>query len=196
MSYDEFYSETESRLTAERLFDAVDANGDGEVSMLEWIANPIMVSTEATDTVIRERFGYYDVDGSASLRFVEIYGTNRAKKIAFEEFRGLWPQMDYSGDGVLDNDEITTALEQLTGQTWSDLALDGFISTFDKNGDGQVNMIEMWLVQSQLWDQEKEEYSTRVLSEREFWPIWVAFDPDLDGYCSFDDFVAAFGDDS
>ena len=132
-----------------RRFATVDREpADGRLSPEEWNINPTFVGERPTDTLIRERFGYYDANGDGAVDFDELYLTIASKNLAWARFQSLWATLDVNRSGFIDAKELDEALNDDDTTDWERYHLDELIALFDQNKDGKVNMVEMWLVKS------------------------------------------------
>ena len=72
----------------------------------------------------------------------------KSKKLAYQRFLNIWNTLDTNGNGWTDADEAWPGLESTTNTEWSRYTIDQFLQIFDKNHDGKVGMLEMWMVSS------------------------------------------------
>ena len=86
--------------------------------MPEWSANRLFLPKSASESTVRERFGYYDENADGFVTRNELYRVIRASAVRWNRFEKFWSLLDPTGDSWTDFYE---ALDGLRAAMGSDL---------------------------------------------------------------------------
>lgn len=134
-----------------KTFDAIDDDGNGEISLQEFITAMTTGDMEGElDTKqAEEMFHNLDVDGDHMLNKSELMlsVTNKVLCDRQERLYSAFVRLDLNGDGVIDKDEMQAALNDSNVlEEFKFLgSLDDIIKAADLNGDGQIDLQEFYL---------------------------------------------------
>jgi Ca2+-binding EF-hand superfamily protein len=94
---------------------AMDRDGDGRVTLAEWLAvreaivGTQNLSDEFIRQIVRETFDLFDADADGQITTSEYVAWLRANHVGEEQAKAAFFRLDYNGDGVISRDEMTYA---------------------------------------------------------------------------------------
>jgi len=148
-----YLASTEEQNQLLKTFEALDENGDGQLSREELIKGyrTFMHSDDpeaAVDAIMKE----VDNNNSGYIDYTEfvIATVNRKNMLKKEKLEAAFKLFDKDGDGYLTADELEEVFnpgrqKDVSAQVWHDL-----IREFDQNGDGKISLNEFKEMMAQL----------------------------------------------
>ncbi|KAL8585825.1 hypothetical protein ACOMHN_065175 [Nucella lapillus] len=123
-------------------FMEADTNGDGYLSILEFYNMMKSSGCKKTDSDIAKTFVFFDGPlGDKRISFQEFcLGCNKLAEFE-ENVRRLFHELDTSGDGHLQKEELRVLLDR-SGQRFSQADLDRMFREVDENGDQRISLEE------------------------------------------------------
>eukprot|EP00184_Porphyridium_aerugineum_P008633 CAMPEP_0184692570 /NCGR_PEP_ID=MMETSP0313-20130426/994_1 /TAXON_ID=2792 /ORGANISM="Porphyridium aerugineum, Strain SAG 1380-2" /LENGTH=522 /DNA_ID=CAMNT_0027150409 /DNA_START=284 /DNA_END=1852 /DNA_ORIENTATION=- len=126
-----------------KMFEAVDTDGSGNISIAELRTAMKKAGSKFTDQEVEEMLQTYDVDGDGTIDYSEFVSamTNINKLNTVENIQKAFHQFDKDGDGTITAEEVLHALR--------DCHIDiekakEIVKSADKNNDGQIDYEEFY----------------------------------------------------
>jgi len=125
-----------------KLFKEADKNGDGFLSITELRDLMKQGGSNMSDSQIADTFVFFDgPKGDKRITFPEFeQGLEQIIKFV-SQLEALFKELDASGDGYLDKNELRTLLKK-TGRSYTPQEEDSILREADKNGDNKISFRE------------------------------------------------------
>jgi calcium-dependent protein kinase len=127
----------------DKVFRAMDANGDGKLSKSE-IKNGYLeyFGKSLTDEQIDDMFAQVDADGNGEIDYSEfvVATMNEKNLLSNNKLHTAFKMFDKDGGGSISTDEIKQVLS--FGQNLDEAVVQQIIEQVDKNGDGEISYEE------------------------------------------------------
>eukprot|EP00746_Dinoflagellata_sp_MGD_P009654 gnl/MRDRNA2_/MRDRNA2_119682_c0_seq1.p1 gnl/MRDRNA2_/MRDRNA2_119682_c0~~gnl/MRDRNA2_/MRDRNA2_119682_c0_seq1.p1 ORF type:complete len:472 (-),score=111.78 gnl/MRDRNA2_/MRDRNA2_119682_c0_seq1:62-1477(-) len=125
-----------------KAFKAVDANGDGVISVTEMTS--ILKKLDLSDSEAKQTLEQLDSDGSGAIDYTEFIAAVMDKSL-FTKRENLWMAFrafDENQDGKISKEELKKFLAGDHGSSISDAKILQMIKEVDKDGDGHIDFDE------------------------------------------------------
>lgn len=132
-------AQSEAELT--QMFGQLDGNGNGQLEPAE--VGLMMGGAPADSGPVKMMIIVLDTDGSGTLSPQEFAAISAMSggTLTEDQFQRLFAHFDSNGDGYVDRDELTTAMQSMN-EYQGPQSVDDALAESDTNGDGRVDYEE------------------------------------------------------
>jgi len=186
-----------------KAFQNMDSNGDGALDKGEMHKALTNYKYDFSDQEVDIVFKYGDVDGDGEVTFEEfmylmcpdaaqIIKKFRESYRTINEVKAAFRKYDKNGDGDLSKQELSQMMYS-TGQSYTDMEIDGIMNLGDKDGDGAIDLDEFLYLMTPSAAETLNMIRSGITCIDEVKALFKAIDVDGDGLLSKEEMLSSPG---